>query len=179
MIRSFLFFLFIGCLTHGLNAQNYQPVVKEKMAPLYRLAGAWQGEGWIVLQNGQRATFLVNEQAETKLGGTLLVVQGVGVRTETPTDTVHYAYGVLTYTPWTQTYNVRAYKSEGVYIDAVASFLDNGDFQWQMEAKYIGIIKNTIHLTDDGQWIETGQQSRDEGKTWTTFFEMQLKRVDQ
>jgi hypothetical protein len=173
IILSFLVLTFNICF---LGAQNVEHLVKEKMAPLYRLAGEWRGEGMSVLRDGTKAPAHVVEKAEVRLGGTLLVVEGVGVRPEAPADTVHFAYGVITYNPFTKQYNVRAYKSEGIYTDAVAAFLDDGSFEWRMENQHVGIIKNTLTLTGD-EWVEVGEQSRDNGQTWTKFFEMRLRRV--
>ncbi|MCO6480473.1 MAG: hypothetical protein J5I94_27775 [Phaeodactylibacter sp.] len=175
--------LFVGLLmaagSFSLNAQpiDTEKVVKEKMQALSWLVGEWEGEGLVVLPDGQTAPSKVREKAEWRLGGTLIVVEGVGVRPDNPADTVHHAFGVITYNPWVKQYNVRAYKAEGLYVDAPGEVLPDGALEWRIENPYVGIMKNTARLMEDGSWVETGKQSRDGGENWTHFFEMQLSKM--
>lgn len=179
MCKTFLAGLFFVFAFFSLSAQpiDTKKIVKEKMQAFSWLIGEWEGKGIIVLPDGQSAPFLVREKAEWRLGGVLLVVQGVGVRPESPSDTVHYAYGVITYNPWMQQYNIRAYKAEGLYIDAPGKVLPDGALEWRIESRHTGIMKNTARLMEDGSWVEVGEQSRDEGKTWQHYFEMRLHKI--
>lgn len=179
MQRTLFAGLLIGFASISLGAQPIytEKVVKEKMKALTWLIGEWEGEGKVVLPDGQTAPSRVREKAEWRLGGTLLVVEGIGVRPDNPADTVHHAFGVITYNPWMKQYNVRAYKSDGLYVDAPGEVLPDGALEWRIENPYVGIMKNTARLTETGAWVETGEQSRDGGESWTHFFEMRLNKV--
>ena len=89
---------------------------------------------------------------------------------------VHHAFGVIAYNPWTKQYNVRAYK-DGLYVDAPGKALPGGALEWRIENSYVGIMKYTARLLEDGSWVEIGEQSRDEGETWKQNFEMRLHKV--
>ena len=38
-------------------------------------------------------------------------------------------------------------------------------------------IKFVLQVNDQGRWVETGEFSRDGGKTWVKFMEMELSKV--
>jgi hypothetical protein len=73
---------------------------------------------------------------------------------------------------------VVAYRDDGESVDAVATFLPDGAFQWSFDTTGQRSIRYTIRVSEGGEWQETGEIARD-GKTWLPFYEMTLSRVQE
>jgi hypothetical protein len=146
-------------------ADTAAPPPDPAMAKLDFLVGEWKGEGWIVTREGKRETFTSTEVIRKKLLGTALVVEG--------THTGFEAMAVVTWDAKAQQYRWRSFTSRGAGVDAEARLTGERTLQWfpSPSARY------TIVIGDAGQWIETGEYTRDGGTTWTQFFEMKLDRV--
>ncbi len=175
-----------ACLTFAcmlpVAAQPHSPdhtAVKEALQPLAFLVGTWEGEGWMMMGRGQRSTSQVIETAQWKLDGTVLLVEGLGTRTDEngDTHTVHNAMGVISYDAATQNYLFRAYRTGGQYVDADVTMTDS-TLVWQFEAPHAGIIRYALDLIDPNRWQENGEMSRDGGTTWFPFFGMTLHRKE-
>jgi len=70
---------------------------------------------------------------------------------------------------------MKAFKGDGGQIDADAKLIDDHTFQWGFSTVMTGQIKYTISVLNN-KWIETGEISRDGGKTWMKYFEMTLTK---
>ena len=149
------------------------------MKKLDWLVGEWQGTGWIEFGPGNRRTFRQSETIKRQAGGLVLIVEGLGkgrVPGQAEEVVIHNAFAVLNYNDKTQQYrwfSMRA--ADGKVIDIVPQVNDNG-YVWGFEDERAGNIRFTAIFNDKGQWVESGEGSRD-GKTWTKFFEMTLDRV--
>jgi len=95
---------------------------QEAMSKLAWLEGSWTGEGWMQLGPGNRESSQVFEKAELKLDGTLLKFEGLGT---SEGRTVHSAIGMVTFSPITSEYSMRAYRPGGLFIDADFSVEDD------------------------------------------------------
>ena len=135
------------------------------MAKLDFLVGEWKGEGWIMTREGKRETFASTELIRKKLRDTALLIEG--------THTGFEAMAVVTWDAKAQEYRWRSFTSRGAGVDAKAALVGERTLQWfpSESARY------TIAISADGQWIETGEYTRDDGTTWTQFFEMRLQKV--
>ena len=158
------------------------PAVLAQLAAMKKLdwvVGEWQGTGWIQFGSGDRRTFRQSETIKRQAGGLALVVEGLGKGVPPGGKeevVIHNAFAVISYNDKTQQYrwfSVRA--ADGNIIDIVPQVSDNG-YVWGFEDARAGNIRFTATFNDKGQWVETGERSRD-GKTWTQFFEMTLDRV--
>lgn len=158
------------------------PTVRAQLTAMKKLdwlVGEWQGTGWIEFGPGNRRTFRQSETIKRMAGGLVLVVEGLGkgrVPGQTEEVVIHNAFGVLNYNDKTQQYRLFSLRAaDGKIIDIVPQVNDNG-YVWGFEDERAGTIRFTTLHNANGQWVESGEGSRD-GKTWTKFFEMTLDRV--
>jgi hypothetical protein len=70
---------------------------------------------------------------------------------------------------------VKAFRKGSGYVDAKGEMKD-GAFVWGFDPPQGGKVRFTLKLNDKGQWLETGEFSRD-GKEWMKMLEMTLDRV--
>ena len=137
LIRCFVVTLAFAC-GQDLAAQEPRrsPVQLEAMKKLDFLVGEWKGEGWTEFIPGQRKTSPIAESVQTKLGGMVLLVEGIG-KTKVPGKQeeviVHNALGILSYDEKAKTYRMRSHIATGQTTDAEAKFTDGG-FQWGFQA---------------------------------------------
>ena len=138
------------------------------------MVGRWRGEAW--MQRGpERVQTQMTETVESRVGGTVLLVEGLGIvpgQGTTPARTVHHALGVVAFDPQSNGYILRSYIATGQWGEFVLTPIDGG-VQWSREVPG-GRIRNTAHIGGD-EWHEIGEFSRD-GVTWTQIMEMRLRR---
>ena len=179
LIRSFalILVLVVGQNVAGQHAPTSAAQL-EAMKKLNFLVGEWKGEGWSEMVAGQRRSSPIHESVQPKLGGMILLVEGLG-KTKVPGKqeevVVHNAMGVISYDERGKTYRLRTYLSNGQSTDAEASFIDDA-FQWRFQAGPSVKIRYTVKLTDKGEWFEIGEISQD-GTNWRKFHEMTLQKV--
>ena len=165
--------------SHNLAGQAQKPPAAqlEAMKKLSFLVGEWQGEGWTEFVPGQRNTSPIREVVQSKLGGLLLVVEGLGKKKVPGKDeevVTHNAVGFLYYDDKAKLYRMRSFTADGRSVDAEAGFTDKG-FQWAFQVNNIS-IRYTVKLNEKDEWFEIGEIAMD-GKSWRQFHEMTLQRV--
>lgn len=141
------------------------------------LVGEWEGDAEMNLGPGRTEKVRQHEKVELRLQGTILVIEGTG-RGKLPNGTegiVFNALATVTFDPKDKKYGLRAHRMEGMKVDCDLNITDNG-FIWGFKEPARGTrIRYTMtHL--DGVWKEIGEYSLDE-KTYTKFFEMNLKKI--
>lgn len=162
------------------KAQEQKPSAAhiEGMKKLSFLVGEWKGEGWNEFVPGQRRSSPITENVRSKLGGVVLLIEGLGM-TKVPGKqeevVVHNALGVISYDSKAQVYRVRSYLMNGQSVDAEAKFTDGG-FQWGFQPAPTMHMRYTVKLNEKGEWFEVGELSQD-GNTWRKFHEMTLQKV--
>jgi hypothetical protein len=148
-----------------------------EMKKLDFMIGRWSGDATFQMGPGQQATFSMDEVVEAKLGGALLVVEGIG-RTKPAAGgegrVVHHAFGIVSYDSAANRFAMRAYKSNGLYVDAEPKVGDR-TIEWAFSDPRLGQVRYAMRLTERGEWHEVGESSRD-GSTWTKFFEATLRK---
>ncbi|MCB9067639.1 MAG: hypothetical protein H6629_07505 [Calditrichae bacterium] len=105
-----------------------------------------------------------------KLDGLVLMVEGVGKRTDPETGKemiVHNALGLMSYDPHGGGYKMQSHLSNGRSTTADAKFNDDGSFVWWFKTPQ-GTIRYTIKLNSADQWHEIGEFSAD-GENWRQF----------
>ena len=171
---------FAGLWCSKLIAQPNETIGKEKLQPFAAWVGRWQGEGSMQMGPGEPKKSMVDETVESKLGGTLLLVEGIGksINPATKEETIaHHALGVLSYDHTTSQYKFRSYLKDGRSTDAWLKPVGENKFQWGFDIPSGGKTRYTILLDPKaGTWNEIGEYSKD-GNTWSKFFEMNLKKV--
>lgn len=177
-MKKIILSLLLLTLPAPILAQNPAPPQLQEMKKLDFLIGEWQGEGWTEFVPGQRRASPITEKAQPKLGGMILLVEGLGkmkVPGRQEEVVTHNALAVMSYDANAKLYRVKAYTADGRSVDAEASFTDGG-FQWRFQPAQNISIRYTVKLTEKGEWFEKGEMSQD-GKTWRQFHEMTLQRV--
>jgi hypothetical protein len=150
-----------------------QRAAMERLAPL---AGRWQGEAQVI-QPAQR-TVHQTEQVERGLDGLVLIINGTGHATAERTgDPVFRAYAVISYDTRANQYEVRAYTHEGHVTTATGVFLDDGSFRWSFAPGGPVQVRFTIAF-DQTTWRELGEISMDNGATWRSTVDLNLRRAN-
>jgi hypothetical protein len=160
------------------HAQMQAPPLEE-MKKFEFLVGDWEGTGWMGFDPEQREDSRVTERAGYKLGGAVLVIEGIGRAGEPGTDServVHNALGIVSFDRDRGDYTMRAYRADGQYVDAWIKPDDDG-LTWGFDIPGVGSMRYTMTINAQGQWHEIGEVSRDEGATWNQFFEMTLDKT--
>lgn len=169
--------LWVIALSVPLSAQNPTSAQSDAMKKLDFLVGQWKGEGWISFGPGQRRTFTQTETVEPKLGGLLLVVDGLGKSKDAANEgaVVHNAFAVVSYDDKTKQVRWHAYTAEGVYVDTELKSVQERTLQWSILSPGRS-IRFTMSFIEKDRWLEVGEFSQD-GKSWLKFFDMTLQRV--
>ena len=175
-MRTMTSLAFAMALSGTLAAQGPDPAAAraalERLSPM---VGRWRGEAWMAREGGQRAQTVMTETVERKLGGTVLLIEGLG---QAPAEgggeprVVHHALAVLSFEPRTGAYQMRSYLANGLSGDFAVTLVEGG-VSWSREVPG-GTVRNTARFTAE-EWHEIGEFSRD-GTTWTQVMEMRLRR---
>jgi hypothetical protein len=159
------------------QARTPPPAQVEAMQKLAVWVGDWKGSGWASTGPGQRHEFTITEKVQPKIGGSILLIEGLGKRknmTGAGEVVVHDALAVLSYDEKTKHYRWRAHDIRGQALDVEPQVIDGG-LQWRFRDGQGGVsIRFTIRI-DEKRWHEVGEVTRD-GKTWQKFLEMNLDR---
>jgi len=150
----------------------------DEMKKLNFLVGEWKGEGWFQMGPGKRELVLQHEIVREKLGGKILLIEGLGHRkleNGSAGDVVHEALAVVSWDEAKKAYRFAAHTAQQSSVDATLELRDNGAV-WGFDTPQGGKIRYTIRQTEKGDWNEVGEFSRD-GTNWMKFFEMTLQKV--
>ena len=146
---------------------------KIEMAKLDKMIGKWSGAGWIQ-QGAKREEFTGTENVQRKLGGLAVLIEGRFTDKNQPDKVIHETLAVLSYNTNTKIYDFKTYLANG--SGGNFTFGAKGEnFEWGLNFPGTKILY-TISFKD-GVWNEIGKMSRDDGKTWNQFFEMNLKKT--
>ncbi len=156
-----------------LTAQ--QPLQAAPLKGADFLLGKWSGDGWIIAGPGGKRTFKQSEEVTPKLGGVIVLIEGLGHSMDDSTKVVHSAYGILSTNPQTGKTSMRAYLATGQSVDADVTLSDK-TLVWGFEIPGRGKVKYTITLNEKGQWHEVGEFTL-EGRPAMQTFEMTLSKV--
>lgn len=159
--------------------ETYPPAQLAAMKKLDFLVGKWRGKGWVMTYTGKRENFTIDETVESRVGGLVLVVEGLGKSkdAEMGRETItHNALGILSFEPQTGIYRWRAHTFYGNSLETVAEIGDKS-FIWGFKHPQAGDTRYTVTINNKGNWLEIGESSRDGGKTWTKFLEMELEKA--
>ena len=151
----------------------------DEMKKLDFLIGEWKGEAWMQMGPGQRERVLQTERVQPKLGGQVLLVEGLGKRRledGTAGEIVHDAMAVISWSEEKKTYRFATWVAGRPDGETTLDLTGPNTAVWAMDTPR-GRMKYTIRLTEKGEWNEVGEFSRDDGATWMKFFEMTLQKV--
>ena len=170
-------FLVIVALGAPAAAQSPASAQRDEMKKLDWWVGTWEGDAWFMTPAGKRETCTVTETVQSKLGGLAFWIEGVGkVKDGSGAERlVHHAVATLSYDDREKRYRFVSHTMEGRFGEAELKPIEGGWVWGRQDAQGRG-FRYTVRLTDDGRWHEKGEHTPD-GKTWTQFHEMTLRRV--
>ncbi|WP_428406993.1 hypothetical protein [Hyphococcus sp.] len=179
--RMFMLFPALAALTASPSLAQEgalpAPQVREAMAKLGWMKGEWDGTGWRVTPQG-REDFAAHELVEPQVEGLVLLLHGRGWALHEDgsigEEAGHLALGVLSYDAFRRTYVFDSYVKEGYQVRGNPAVGDN-EFRWSHPAGPGVEMKYHARLTDDGEWLETGE--RCEAEACSLFLEMRLKKI--
>jgi hypothetical protein len=145
---------------------------RNEMKKMQWMVGKWEGEARVSRGPGKTDTIIQNENIQSQLDGLVFTVEGIGRENE---KIVFHAFAVLSFDTNAKKYLMRAFTREGHYVDAETS-LDEKAFVWGYADPRLGKVRYTISLADPNRWYEIGEFTKDGGKTWYKFIELNLKR---
>jgi hypothetical protein len=160
-----------------LLAQGPSPeAARAAIAKLSKMVGKWEGEASVQMGPGPAHKVRQTEHVQSKLGGSVLLVEGVGHEKgdDGKEKVVFQALAVCAFDPNSKAYKFHAFRDNGMATVASAEVTDNGMI-WGFEDGRGGKIRYTITLKDD-TWSEIGEYLV-EGQPARQFFEMTVKRV--
>jgi hypothetical protein len=175
-------FLLMLVLCSVVKHSDAQPELgsKEKMKVFTNWVGRWQGEGWMQMGPGEPKKSTVDERIESKLDGTVYLVEGIGkaINPETKQEMiVHHALALLSFDQGSGQYKFRTHLKDGRSSDAWFNVTGENTFQWGFDIPNRGKTRYSIKLDPTATWNEIGEFSAD-GNTWNKFFEMNLKKTE-
>jgi hypothetical protein len=152
-LGSLLLFLTLPCIAQLPKAPDTR-VQREAMKKLAFLAGKWSGEALVWRAPGEPLRLLQTEEAEYKLDGLILTIEGVG-RAASNGEAILQALGTISYDDEAGAYRMRAY-NDGRFLET--------DIMLDEKAKTLtwgftfGPIRtsSTLRITEAGQWTEVG-----------------------
>ena len=179
-MKNMLLLIIAAGLTPGLFAQSQQTPAKEKMKAFAAWVGRWQGQGSMRMGAGEPGYSTVDERIESKLDGTLMLVEGIGKSVDATTNEeriTHQALGIVSFDQNTGEYKFYSFLKDGRSTEAWLKVLENNKFQWGFDTPR-GKTRYNITLDPVKKtWNEKGEFSRD-GNEWSQFFEMNLTKTD-
>jgi hypothetical protein len=164
--------LFLSASVFGQQTETPNPLDR-----LTFMVGEWQGTGWMMTQTGKSYTD-VWENVECKLDCHVFAVDGLGTMTDSitgATTVTHDAFGVISYAPDADVFQIRAYKEDAVTVSNI-DFIDDKIIRWGFETPG-GSVRFTTDFSIENTWSEIGEFSRD-GTSWMQFLETRLTRVE-
>ena len=147
------------------------PAHLAEMKKLDWLVGKWEGMATYQMGPDQKSTVTQVETIQSKLGGTLLVIEGLG---KVGDKVVHEAFGIVHWDTGTKGLKLSAHLADGRSVVADAK-VTNGVLEWSFDTPQ-GSMRYVIERTEDGGWLEKGFRNRP-GGTPVEFFEMKLVKV--
>jgi hypothetical protein len=122
------------------------------MKKLSFLTGKWSGEARILRGPGQPLELAQSEEAQYKLDGLVLVIEGIG-QNQSDGKIALQALGIVSYDDAAGVYQMRAY-NDGRYLETELKLGNNGkEILWGFE---FGEIKthSVLRINEKGEWTE-------------------------
>src|SRR5215831_16264183 len=151
-------FLIPALLVPSMSQQVRMPNVEVQRAAMKKLGflvGKWSGEARMLRGPGGLVEMRQTEEAEYKLDGLILTIEGVG-RTTPDDKPVLQAFGVISYDDENGSYTMRAF-NDGRYLETDLKLADEGKgATWGFN---FGSIKTSsvLRVNEKGEWTEQAE----------------------
>jgi hypothetical protein len=146
----------------------------EEMRKLDWMAGEWKGEAVVRRGPGEPQRIQQTERIQSKLGGKILLIEGEGRNDQG--EIVHDALAVISWDEAKKAHRFSTYLFNRPSAETTLHVTGPNTAEWGLDTPQ-GRMRYTITHTEKGEWVEIGEFSRDDGKTWSPFIEMRLSKV--
>jgi hypothetical protein len=142
-------------LVPGMVQPPRVPDLEAQRAALKKLdflVGKWSGETRALRGPGEPLELIQTEEAQYKLGGLILIIEGIG-KTKADGKVALQALGIVSYDDEAGTYRMRAY-NDGRYLETDLKLSENGkEVTWGFA---LGEIKSSsmLRINEKGEWTE-------------------------
>jgi uncharacterized protein DUF1579 len=139
------------CCILSLYQQPRTPnldVQRAAMKKLEFLIGKWAGEARMLRGPEETVVMTQTEEAQYKLDGLLLLIEGVGKADGRP---VLQALGIVSYDDESGTYHMRAF-NDGRFLETEVKLIDKG-FTWGFALGQYR-TSSTMRIDEKGDWTE-------------------------
>jgi hypothetical protein len=125
---------------------------RHAMEKLAFLTGKWTGEARLLRGPMEFVELLQTEEAQYKLDGLILVIEGVG-RTALGGQPLLQAFGIISYDDESETYHLRAF-NDGRFLETDVKLLEQGKgMTWGFALGEIK-TKSVLRINERGEWTE-------------------------
>jgi hypothetical protein len=125
------------------------------MKKLGFLVGKWSGEARLLRGPGEWVDLQQSEEAQYKLDGLILVIEGVG-RTKSDGQSVLQALGLLSFDDETATYRIRTF-NDGRFLESEVKLLDQEKvMSWGFALGPV-TTKSVLRINESGEWTELAE----------------------
>lgn len=151
-----------------LNAQ------RAAMKKLGFLVGTWNGEARLLRGPGEWMDLHQSEEAQYKLDGLILVIEGVG-RTKSDEQSVLQALGVISFDDETETYRIRAF-NDGRFLESEVALLGQDKaISWGFALGQT-TTQSVLRINESGEWTEL-TEIKIGSEPSKTLLELRVRRV--
>jgi len=122
------------------------------MKKLSFLVGRWSGEASVLRPPGQFVAMSQTEEAQFKLGGLVLIIEGIGRKKSDGTLALQ-AVGLISFDDESGTYRMRAF-NDGRWLESEVKLADGGNaITWGFT---LGEMRTAslLRLNEKGEWTE-------------------------
>src|SRR5439155_5651894 len=127
MVHTVILFLAAVSLIASMAQAPRTPDVEAQRAAMKKLSflvGKWSGEASVLRGPGQFVDLLQTEEAQYKLDGLVLMIEGVG-RTKADGTLALQALGLVSYDDETDVYSMRAF-NDGRWLETDVKLIEGG-----------------------------------------------------
>ena len=130
---------------------------REAMKRLSFLVGKWAGEARLLHGSAEPVELFQTEEAQYKLGGLLVMVEGIG-RAKSDGQVLLHALAIISYDDEAGIYRLRAF-NDGRFLETQMKLLEAGEgITW---AFALGEVRTSsvLRINDHGEWTESAEVS--------------------
>jgi len=128
---------------------------RSAMKKLDFLIGEWSGEARVVRGPGEPVDLVQTEEAQYKLGGLLLSIEGIG-RAKSDGRLMLQALGLVSFDDESGAYRMRAF-NDGRWLETEVKLTEDGlGMSWGFS---LGDIRTSsiLRINEKGEWTELGE----------------------
>src|ERR1051326_5591695 len=158
-------FLFLAVVSLGLACMAQAPrtpdveAQRAAMKKLSFLIGKWSGEASVLRGPGQVVDLFQTEEAQFKLDGLVLIIEGVG-RSKSDDTVALQALVLVSFDDDSGTYRMRAF-NDGRWLETDVTLLDDGkSLSWGFTLGEMS-TKSILRVNENGEWTELAELNID------------------